>query len=346
MPDQNSPNPGRIMQNMNAFHCSAALKGAIDLGLFTALGGDAMTAAALGRAIDAPERSVRILCDFLTIQGLLEKDGAAYRSSPDSALFLDENSPAYFGTVGRFMMGPNVADNFSNVAAVVRKGGTLLEGQGTVEPENPIWVDFARSMVPLMKPSADFIADLVTKDIGADVPLRVLDIAAGHGIFGIEIAVRHPGARIVALDWPAVLEVASENAEKAGVTDRLTMLPGSAFDMDYGDGFDLVLLTNFPASLRRDDVHQPDAQGTRRVERRGPSDHARVRPERGPGDASRPGVVCFYHAGHYRGRRRLHLQATGKHGGRSGLCRQRTASDGRPTAIGDRQHEIASPTNT
>ncbi|MDA9982044.1 methyltransferase [Gammaproteobacteria bacterium] len=245
MPDQNSPNPGRIMQNMNAFHCSAALKGAIDLGLFTALGGDAMTAAALGRAIDAPERSVRILCDFLTIQGLLEKDGAAYRSSPDSALFLDENSPAYFGTVGRFMMGPNLADNFSNVAAVVRKGGTLLEGQGTVEPENPIWVDFARSMVPLMKPSADFIADLVTKDIGADVPLRVLDIAAGHGIFGIEIAVRHPGARIVALDWPAVLEVASENAEKAGVTDRLTMLPGSAFDMDYGDGFDLVLLTNF-----------------------------------------------------------------------------------------------------
>jgi hypothetical protein len=245
MPNQNIPTPERIMQTMNAFQSSAALKGAIDLGLFTALGGEARTAATLASAIEAPERSVRILCDFLTIQGLLEKDGAAYRSNPDSALFLDENSPAYFGSVGQFMMGPNLADNFSDIAAVVRKGGTLLEGQGTVEPDNPIWVDFARSMAPLMKPSADFIADLVTKDIDAGTPLRVLDIAAGHGIFGIEIAVRHPGTRIVALDWPAVLEVASENADKAGVADRLTKLPGSAFDVDYGDGFDLVLLTNF-----------------------------------------------------------------------------------------------------
>ena len=77
MPDQNTPTPERIMQSMNAFQSSAALKGTIDLGLFTALGGEAMTAASLAGAIGAPERSVRIFCDFLTIQGLLEKDGAA-----------------------------------------------------------------------------------------------------------------------------------------------------------------------------------------------------------------------------------------------------------------------------
>ena len=242
---ENTPTPERIMQLMYGFRSSAALKGAIELGLFTALGGEAKTAASLANSISASERGVRILCDFLTIEGLLEKDDMTYRSSPDSALFLDENSPAYFGTVSRFMLSPEVADNFSDIAAVVRKGGTLLEGQGTVEPENPIWVEFARSMVPLMKPSANFIADLVAKELNADTPLRVLDVAAGHGIFGIEIAVRHPKAEIVALDWPAVLEVASENAEQAGVTDRLTKLPGSAFDVDYGTGFDLVLLTNF-----------------------------------------------------------------------------------------------------
>ena len=245
MPNQNTPTPDRIMQLMYGFRSSAALKGAIELGLFTALGGEAKTAATLADTIGASERGVRILCDFLTIEGLLQKDGATYCSSPDSALFLNENSPAYFGTVARFMLSPDLVDNFSDIASVVRKGGTLLEGQGTVEPENPLWVEFARSMVPLMKPSADFIADLVTKDIGADVPLKVLDIAAGHGVFGIEIAVRHPKTQIVALDWPAVLEVASENAEKAGVADRLTKLPGSALDVDYGSGFDLVLLTNF-----------------------------------------------------------------------------------------------------
>ena len=50
---------------------------------------------------------------------------------------------------------------------------------------------------------------------------------------------------MVALDWEAVLDVASENAERAGVSDRLTRLPGDAFDVDFGEGFDLVLLANF-----------------------------------------------------------------------------------------------------
>ena len=50
---------------------------------------------------------------------------------------------------------------------------------------------------------------------------------------------------MVALDWASVLEVAKENAQAAGVADRYTTLEGSAFDVDYGSGYDLVLLTNF-----------------------------------------------------------------------------------------------------
>jgi len=240
-----TPTPDRIFQIINAFQSSQALKGAIDLGLFTALGGESATAAALASQIGASEKGTRILCDFLVIAGLLQKEGDEYRSSPDAALFLDKRSPAYFGSVGQFMLTPEIANAYSDMATVVRKGGTVLPGQGTVEPENPIWVDFARSMVPLMMPSAAFIADLVTRDYPADQPMKVLDIAAGHGMFGISIAARHPGAEIHALDWPAVLEVAAENAQQAGVTDRHKGVPGSAFDHPFGEGYDLVLLTNF-----------------------------------------------------------------------------------------------------
>ena len=245
MSDQEGPGPQRIFQIINAFQSSAALKGALELGLFSALGGESNTAASLAQEVGASERGVRILCDFLVIQGLLQKEGSQYRSSPDAALFLDERSPAYFGSVARFMLAPDLHDNFADVAAVVRKGGTLLDGEGTVKPDNPIWVEFARSMVPLMKPAADFIGDLVTRDVVESESLKVLDVAAGHGIFGVSIAARHPGAEVVALDWPAVLEVASENAEKAGVADRFTRLPGNAFDVDFGEGYDVVLLTNF-----------------------------------------------------------------------------------------------------
>lgn len=75
--------------------------------------------------------------------------------------------------------------------------------------------------------------------------MAVLDIAAGHGLFGIEVARQNPEARIVAVDWAAVLEVAQANAHKAGVGGRYDILPGSAFEVEYGGPYDIVLLTNF-----------------------------------------------------------------------------------------------------
>ena len=75
--------------------------------------------------------------------------------------------------------------------------------------------------------------------------MRVLDIAAGHGLFGIEIAKQNKQAHVTGLDWAPVLRVALKNAEKAGVQDRYDMLPGSAFDVDFGGPYDAVLLTNF-----------------------------------------------------------------------------------------------------
>jgi 2-polyprenyl-3-methyl-5-hydroxy-6-metoxy-1,4-benzoquinol methylase len=73
----------------------------------------------------------------------------------------------------------------------------------------------------------------------------VLDIAAGHGLFGIAVAQQNPQAHVVAVDWAAVLGVAKGNAERAGVADRYEALPGSAFDVDFGEPYDIVLLTNF-----------------------------------------------------------------------------------------------------
>jgi ubiquinone/menaquinone biosynthesis C-methylase UbiE len=75
--------------------------------------------------------------------------------------------------------------------------------------------------------------------------VKVLDVAAGHGLYGVAFAQRFPEASVVALDWPAVLEVAKENARAAGVAERYGVIEGSAFDAEFGEGYDLVLLTNF-----------------------------------------------------------------------------------------------------
>jgi 2-polyprenyl-3-methyl-5-hydroxy-6-metoxy-1,4-benzoquinol methylase len=133
-------------------------------------------------------------------------------------------------------------DNFRDLAAVVRKGGSVAE-QGVLETENPVWVNFARSMVPMIMPAAEGIAGLLEAKAGHK--WKVLDIAAGHGMFGITIAKANPNAEIVALDWRNILAVAQENADKAKLGPRFRTLPGSAFDVDFGTDYDLVLVTNF-----------------------------------------------------------------------------------------------------
>lgn len=142
-----------------------------------------------------------------------------------------------------FVYAPEIREAFADVAAAVRRGGTVMSASGTVAPEHPVWVRFARAMAPLMGVAARAVVDLV--DVDAARPLRVLDVAAGPGMFGIAFAARHPRAVITALDWPAVLEVARENARAAGLDGRYRTIAGSAFEADLGGPYDLVLIANF-----------------------------------------------------------------------------------------------------
>ena len=241
--ETHQPSPELFFETMNAYQRTAALKAAIELDLFTAIGEGAHTAEALAQRCETSMRGMRILCDYLVVIGFLTKDENRYGLTPDSAAFLDRRSPSYIATAATFLASPMLTEGFDDLAAVVRKGGTAISEEGSLEPEHPIWVEFARAMAPLMTLPAELIAKLVGADSGQK--WKVLDIAAGHGLFGIAIAKHNPNAEIVALDWANVLEVAKENARAAGVADRYSVIPGSAFEVDYGTGYDLVLLTNF-----------------------------------------------------------------------------------------------------
>lgn len=237
------PNPGIVFENLMAHQRSAALLTAIELNVFGALGEGPSSAAQLAARCSASERGMRILCDYLTVIGLVAKQDGLYSHTPSSALFLDPSSPASLHSTARFLGRAEMRETYDHLTEIVRAGRTALPGDGTVEPDNPVWVDFAHGMAPMMAPLAGPLGDLVLS--GKLGPLKVLDIAAGHGLFGIEVARKHPEAQIVAQDWARVLEVAQENARKAGVADRYHLLPGSAFDVEYGGPYDAVLLTNF-----------------------------------------------------------------------------------------------------
>ena len=242
-PASQQPSPQLFFQTINAHLSTEALRTAIQLEVFTAIAEGNKTAAEIAKRCQAAEKGIRVLCDYLTLMGMVTKQNDHYELTLDSSVFLDKRSPAYLGGATEFLCSPMMLESVRNMTEAVRKGGTAMQDDGTIGPENPVWVKFARAMAPMMSMPSQLMAKLV--DPTADRKLRILDIAAGHGLFGIAFAQNNPQAEITALDWKAVIEVAKENAQKAGVADRYNTIEGSAFDVDFGSGYDLVLLTNF-----------------------------------------------------------------------------------------------------
>ncbi|MBL8296313.1 MAG: class I SAM-dependent methyltransferase [Bryobacterales bacterium] len=235
------PSPIRFFEAISAHQLTWAIRAGVELEVFTAIAEGNVTAEGIAARTHASPKGIRILCDYLTVSQFLLKSGANYSLHPDTAPFLDKRSPAYMGGTVQFLLGEILLQSFAGLTGAVRKGGTMLGGHGTMDPDHPVWRDFARAMVPMMAMPAEFIAQTVT----TSGPVKVLDIAAGHGLFGIALARHNPQAEVVAVDWDAVLDVAREHAQAAGVAARYQTLPGSAFDVEFGHGYDLVLFTNF-----------------------------------------------------------------------------------------------------
>jgi ubiquinone/menaquinone biosynthesis C-methylase UbiE len=244
MTSENAPlTPQPFWQIMTAFQMSAAMKTAVELGLFTRIAEGAKTTAEIAAACGASERGTRILCDTMTVLGFLAKQGGEYTLSDVSAAFLDRNSQMYLGSTIEFIMSPMQMRGFDDLTTAVKQGGSVRREDDSLAADSEMWVRFARAMAPMMYPSAQFMAESLGLD--ADAKLKVLDIAAGHGVFGVLLAQKYQNAEVYAADWENVLAVAQETAERYGVADRYHQIPGSAFDVDLGAGNDVILLTNF-----------------------------------------------------------------------------------------------------
>ncbi|MGH9467013.1 MAG: class I SAM-dependent methyltransferase [Terriglobales bacterium] len=246
MPTESAPNPGLVLGMFTAFQQSAALLTAIRLDLFTAMADGATTAAELAQKTGAATRGVEILCDFLCVGGLLQKQGSRYALSPTADVFLNTHSSASLAPAAAWHERMAADYSVERLSEAVCRGGA---SPGFGSPET--WVCFARSMgVTALKPAA-VMAETVAAPLLAGVAApRVLDIAGGHGFYGIAVARQCTKAEVTILDAAPVLDVARANAQQAGVAARYhtlagNVLPGGEGEVALPTGIHLVLVTGF-----------------------------------------------------------------------------------------------------
>src|SRR5438034_4956032 len=121
------PSPELFFEAAFAHQRTAALKAAVDLDVFTAIQEGARTSKSIADLRESSERGIRILCDYLTMLGFLEKTGDTYHLTAESPVFLRKRSQAYLGGTLEFLCTPELLKNFSVLSETIRRGSVAAD---------------------------------------------------------------------------------------------------------------------------------------------------------------------------------------------------------------------------
>jgi hypothetical protein len=227
--------PSHIAQVGMGFWASKTLLSAVELELFTRLGGDGMTAEQLGRALALDARAVPDFPDALVALELLDRDGdgrdAVYRNTEAGAVFLDKASPAYIGGMLE-MANARLYPFWSDLTDALRTGKPQNEIKHTGTPLfEELYADEARleqfmnAMTGLS--AGPFTALAERFDFSAYDTL--CDVGGATGQLSIVVANRHPHLRCTTFDLPAVEPIAKRTIDAAGLSGRITPVSGDFF---------------------------------------------------------------------------------------------------------------------
>jgi precorrin-6B methylase 2 len=216
------------------------IEAAIRNKVFDSLDAEAKTAAEVASAAGASVRGVTILMNALTGLNLLEKDGAGrYSLTPESATFLVSTKPSFLGGLARHT-STQLIPKWLSLTEIVRSGKPA-RGVNEQETGSEFFEQFVEDIFPMSYPSAQLLAETLGL-AQATKPVKVLDLAAGSGVWGIALAQSSPQVRVTAVDWPKVLPVTQRVAQRFGLSDRFQFVAGDLSTANFGTGYDVATL--------------------------------------------------------------------------------------------------------
>lgn len=231
--------PEKVMRYAWGYAPPLIMAAAINNKVFDTLSGGPMTLPEVSRATGASERGLASIMNALAGMELLTKDGAKYALTPESAAFLVSGKSTYLGgMLGH--MSTQLIPKWLDIENIVRTGQPSVQVNEELGG-TAFFEKFVSDLFPFNYAAACAAADAlgVAKATG---PVRVLDLAAGSGVWSIAIAQRSPHVTATAVDWPGVLEITRKTAARSGLAERFSYVAGDLKDAEFGQGYNVATL--------------------------------------------------------------------------------------------------------
>jgi len=232
--------PARISQFVWGGVPPLVLEAAIRHRVFDVLDAGAKTIQEVQHETGASERGLAAIMNVLVGLEFLEKDGQGrYSLAPDSAAFLVSTKPAFLGGIYRHL-SRQLLPNFLQLNEVVATGRPAKAVNQQSEG-GEFFVDFVNDLFPMNYPAAQALAGHLSLN-SSGRELRVLDLAAGSGVWGIALAQKSECVHVTVVDWPEVIPVTQKNAARFGLGNRFSFTSGDLLKADFGDNYAVATL--------------------------------------------------------------------------------------------------------
>jgi 2-polyprenyl-3-methyl-5-hydroxy-6-metoxy-1,4-benzoquinol methylase len=232
--------PERLMQFTFGFAPPLLIETAIRCGIFDILDKGPKSLDALCVKTGTSPRGLRMVLDALVGLDLLSKDDARrYALTQESATFLVTGKPTYHGAFFLLTKGPMLS-SWSGLEDVVRSGHSARQINREQDGAS-FFLRFVEGIFPIHYASAQALARALGVQ-STPLPISVLDLAAGSGVWSVAIAQQSPQIRVTAVDWPAVIEITKKVAARHGLADRYTFVAGDLHSVNFGQGHAIATL--------------------------------------------------------------------------------------------------------
>ncbi len=232
--------PERILQFAWGYVPPLVLEAAIRHRVFDLLDGGPKTVTEIHKETGASKRGLSAIMNVLVGLNLLGKDKlGSFSLTPESAAFLVSTKPGFQGGFIRHS-SEQLIPKWLHLNEIVATGQPLAAVNEERTGAN-FFQEFVNDIFPMSYPAAQTLARHLNGN-RAGSPVRVLDLAAGSGVWGIAMAQGSEQVRVTAVDWPEVIPVTRKTVTGFGLADRFSFLGGDLLQIDFGSNYTVATL--------------------------------------------------------------------------------------------------------